>query len=108
MGIKAEETAVIGDQIFTDIYGGNKLNMFTILVKPIATKEFILVRIKRLAEKICFWQNMQKVIKKNLKIKNRGDSSMNIDARVTGKTKLLGAYWKSQWDILFRLYYTIL
>jgi|LFRM01.1.fsa_nt_gb HAD superfamily phosphatase (TIGR01668 family) len=51
MGIKAEETAVIGDQIFTDIYGGNKLNMFTILVKPIATKEFILVRIKRLAEK---------------------------------------------------------
>ena len=51
MGIKAEETAVIGDQLFTDIYGGNKLNMFTILVKPIATKEFILVRMKRLAEK---------------------------------------------------------
>ena len=51
MGIKAEETAVIGDQLFTDIYGGNKLNMFTILVKPIATKEFIFVRMKRLAEK---------------------------------------------------------
>lgn len=51
MGIKAEETAVIGDQLFTDIYGGNKLNMFTILVKPIASKEFIFVRIKRLAEK---------------------------------------------------------
>lgn len=51
MGTKAEETAVIGDQIFTDIYGGNKLNMFTVLVKPIASKEFILVRMKRRAEK---------------------------------------------------------
>ncbi len=51
MDIKIEETAVIGDQIFTDIYGGNRLNMFTILVKPIDQKEIIFVRVKRIAEK---------------------------------------------------------
>ncbi|TYQ15442.1 UNVERIFIED_CONTAM: hypothetical protein Cloal_1895 [Acetivibrio alkalicellulosi] len=51
MEIKPEETAVIGDQIFTDIYGGNKLNMFTVLVKPIDKKEFLLIKVKRLAER---------------------------------------------------------
>ncbi len=35
-----EETAVVGDQIFTDILGGNTLNMFTILVVPMPGKEF--------------------------------------------------------------------
>ncbi|AEV68006.1 YqeG family HAD IIIA-type phosphatase [Acetivibrio clariflavus] len=51
MGIEAEETAVIGDQIFTDIFGGNRLNMFTILVTPIDKKEVFYVKIKRIAEK---------------------------------------------------------
>ncbi|WP_010252554.1 YqeG family HAD IIIA-type phosphatase [Acetivibrio cellulolyticus] len=51
MDIKAEETAVIGDQIFTDIFGGNRVNMFTILVKPIDKREVIYVRAKRIAEK---------------------------------------------------------
>ncbi len=52
MGIRAEEACVVGDQIFTDVYGGRKLNMTTVLVKPIDRKEFIFVRIKRLLEKI--------------------------------------------------------
>ena len=34
------ETAVIGDQIFTDVLGGNRLSLTTILVKPIKSKEF--------------------------------------------------------------------
>lgn len=51
MGTKPEETAVIGDQIFTDVYGGNKSGMFTILVKPIEKQEFWFVRFKRLLEK---------------------------------------------------------
>ena len=33
--IKAENIAVVGDQIFTDILGGNRSKMFTILVDPI-------------------------------------------------------------------------
>ena len=36
---KAENIAV-GDQIFTDIIGGNRCRMFTILVEPINPKDF--------------------------------------------------------------------
>ena len=32
---KPENIAVVGDQIFTDIIGGNRCKMFTILVEPI-------------------------------------------------------------------------
>ena len=35
MNIKPENIAVVGDQIFTDVLGGNRCNMFTILVDPI-------------------------------------------------------------------------
>ncbi|HOM03069.1 MAG TPA: YqeG family HAD IIIA-type phosphatase [Acetivibrio sp.] len=52
MNTKASETAVIGDQIFTDIYGGNKVDVFTILVNPIDKREYFFVRLKRIAEKI--------------------------------------------------------
>ncbi|HHW31765.1 MAG TPA: YqeG family HAD IIIA-type phosphatase [Clostridiaceae bacterium] len=51
MGTKPEETAVVGDQIFTDIYGGNRLGMLTILVKPLHKKEFFFVKLKRWPEK---------------------------------------------------------
>lgn len=35
-----ENIGVVGDQIFTDIIGGNRCQMFTILVEPIDTKDF--------------------------------------------------------------------
>ena len=37
--IKPENIAVVGDQIFTDIIGGNRSKMFTILVDPIDDKK---------------------------------------------------------------------
>lgn len=37
---KSENIAVIGDQIFTDVIGGNRCQMFTILVEPINEKDF--------------------------------------------------------------------
>lgn len=37
---KPENIAVVGDQIFTDIIGGNKCQMFTILVEPINKKDY--------------------------------------------------------------------
>lgn len=52
MGLEPENIAVVGDQIFTDIHGGNKANMFTILVRPIDKKEIIYVRLKRGPEKL--------------------------------------------------------
>ena len=44
---KPEHIAVVGDQIFTDVIGGNRCNMFTILVDPIAEKDIWITRIKR-------------------------------------------------------------
>ena len=40
LGEKSENIAIIGDQIFTDIIGGNRCNMFTILVEPLDKKDF--------------------------------------------------------------------
>lgn len=53
LGTQPGETAVIGDQIFTDVLGGNLLGLYTILVEPMAGKEFIGTRlINRPLEKI--------------------------------------------------------
>lgn len=40
LNIKPENIAVVGDQIFTDIIGGNRCNMFTILVDPVDKKDY--------------------------------------------------------------------
>lgn len=55
MGARAEETAVIGDQIFTDVLGGNRAGLFTILVMPIARKEFLGTKISRAMERIVLY-----------------------------------------------------
>jgi len=44
---KAENIGVVGDQIFTDIIGGNRCKMFTILVEPIAEKDIWITMLKR-------------------------------------------------------------
>lgn len=45
-------TAVIGDQIFTDILGGNRLGLYTILVAPLSKEEFIGTKCVRLLERL--------------------------------------------------------
>ena len=47
-----KQTAVIGDQVFTDIFGGNRLGLYTILVAPINKHESIGMRIIRYFEKL--------------------------------------------------------
>jgi len=50
MGSSVDETAVVGDQLFTDILGGNRLGLYTILVVPLARKEFFFTRLVRKLE----------------------------------------------------------
>lgn len=38
-------TAVIGDQMFTDILGGNRVGIYTIMVKPMSKGEFVYTRL---------------------------------------------------------------
>ncbi|SMD06671.1 YqeG family HAD IIIA-type phosphatase [Sporomusa malonica] len=52
MGLTPAEVAVVGDQLFTDILGGNRLGLFTIWVKPLASQEFIGTKITRQLEKL--------------------------------------------------------
>lgn len=46
------EVAIIGDNLMTDILGGNKVGITTILVNPISNKETPQAKISRLCEKI--------------------------------------------------------
>jgi HAD superfamily phosphatase (TIGR01668 family) len=59
---KKENVVIIGDQLFTDIYGGNRFGIRTMLVKPIEKKEFWGTRIKRPIERFII-----KKYKKSLK-----------------------------------------
>ncbi|NLU49896.1 MAG: YqeG family HAD IIIA-type phosphatase [Syntrophomonadaceae bacterium] len=52
LGATPHETAMVGDQIFTDILGGNLMGMITILVSPINKREFMGTRIMRQVEKL--------------------------------------------------------
>ena len=45
--INNENIGVVGDQIFTDVIGGNRCKMFTILIEPIAEKDIWLTKVKR-------------------------------------------------------------
>ena len=38
--IEPENIGVVGDQIFTDVIGGNRCKMFTILVDPVTPKDY--------------------------------------------------------------------
>lgn len=42
----------VGDQLFTDVYGANRANMYSILVQPMNPKEEIQIVLKRYLEKI--------------------------------------------------------
>jgi HAD superfamily phosphatase (TIGR01668 family) len=50
LGVIPENVAVIGDQLFTDVYGGNRLDLLTILVEPITSKELLSTKMIRLVE----------------------------------------------------------
>lgn len=50
MGTGAAETAVVGDQIFTDILGGKRLGLYTVLVAPVSRTEFLGTRLTRMVE----------------------------------------------------------
>jgi len=50
LGTRPEETAVIGDQLFTDVLGGNRLGLHTVLVVPLSEHEMVHTRILRKLE----------------------------------------------------------
>ena len=47
LNLDFKNMAIIGDQIFTDVIGGNRCKMFTVLVEPSSTRELFITSIKR-------------------------------------------------------------
>ena len=52
LNLKAENIAVVGDQIFTDVIGAKRSKMYAILVKPIDKRDHLMTRVKRPLEQI--------------------------------------------------------
>ena len=56
--------AVVGDQVLTDVLGANRMNMISILVKPLNEKDILVTKFNRLIEK--------KILNKYHKSKEKG------------------------------------
>ena len=50
-GIPSDEMCLVGDQIFTDIYGGLRMGFYTVLVTAVGENETKFVAFKRIFEK---------------------------------------------------------
>ena len=51
-GVQPCQTAVIGDQLFTDILGGNRAGACTFLTRPIEPEPMLFFKIKRALERL--------------------------------------------------------
>lgn len=57
---KNEEIGVVGDQLFTDIIGANRVKMVSILVQPLDNRDFWYTKIKRPLEEILIKRYIKK------------------------------------------------
>lgn len=92
MGSHAENTAVFGDQIFTDVLAGNRLKLYTILLRPpLSKEEFISTQLVRYVE--------NGVIRK-LRERNQWPAAARVEAALdalpdprTPEARRLSALW---------------
>ncbi|MCL1874154.1 MAG: YqeG family HAD IIIA-type phosphatase [Clostridiales bacterium] len=63
LGVPPQQTAVVGDQLFTDVWGGRRAGCFTVLVKPSSQQDFWGTRnVSRRLERL-FWPRVEKNMK---------------------------------------------
>lgn len=60
LGLKPEEVAVVGDQLFTDVIGAKRMNMFSILVKQVGEKDIFITKLKRPIENAIIKKYLEK------------------------------------------------
>ncbi|WP_306974932.1 YqeG family HAD IIIA-type phosphatase [Alkalibacillus salilacus] len=51
MGLNRNDVAVVGDQVLTDVFGGNRSKYYTILVVPIVKTDGFFTRFNRIVER---------------------------------------------------------
>ena len=54
LGTKRKNTAIVGDQIFTDILGGNAIGLKTVLLTPIKPEDGWSFKLRRKLERVIF------------------------------------------------------
>lgn len=52
LGLRPDEAAMVGDQIFTDVWAGRRLGLYTILVERYAQREPWFIQAKRPVERV--------------------------------------------------------
>ncbi|WP_066194242.1 MULTISPECIES: YqeG family HAD IIIA-type phosphatase [Gracilibacillus] len=63
MELKKEEIVVVGDQLLTDILGGNRAGFYTVLVVPIVETDGKITRINRMMERrVLAWMRRKGMI----------------------------------------------
>ena len=67
MNTDKNNTCFVGDQLFTDVYGANRCDIKSILVKPIHPKEEIQIVLKRKLEKIVLYFYKKRIEKDECK-----------------------------------------
>lgn len=66
LGTDPPHTAVVGDQLFSEILGGNRMGMHTLLVEPVRRgSDPLVVRIKRPFERLFFRKKHRQKYEKN-------------------------------------------
>ncbi|MEY8338755.1 YqeG family HAD IIIA-type phosphatase [Lachnospiraceae bacterium 62-35] len=55
MDSDVDSTILVGDQLFTDVWGANRSGIRSILVKPLDPREEIQIVLKRIPEKLVLW-----------------------------------------------------
>lgn len=65
--LKDNQIACIGDQLFFDIFGANRMNFTSILVNPISTDEFAVTKFNRKLENVV----IKHLMKKDLFVRGR-------------------------------------
>lgn len=64
MGTDKTNTMFVGDQLFTDVYGANRVGIYSILVGSLHPKEEIQIVLKRYLEKIVLFIGRNKIDKR--------------------------------------------
>lgn len=65
LGFETSQIAVVGDQIFTDIIGANRVKMYSILTKPIDKRDILITRLKRPIEEFLIRRYLKKNRREN-------------------------------------------
>ena len=64
-GLKASQIAILGDQMYTDILGGNIWGLYTILTAPIAIKDRNITKVFRFFEELIYgYLEKKKILKR--------------------------------------------